>query len=276
MDTISCGATIAFAIECYEKGLVTREDTGGVDLSWGNAEAIITVTKDIAARRGFGDILSEGSARAALGIGSEAVELLTTVKGLESPMHDPRSAHGYGLAYAVSPRGACHMASLDYSVESGGMFLPEIPECAEMLDETNSEGKAALNIACQDYGMFFSSCAIFCNLGAIVLNATQAVEAVNAVTGFDYTLKELMGLGRRLWYLKRGISNLFGARAEHDRLPRRLMTVLDEGPSRGSLPDMDLMLREFYAQRRLTVEGVPEAELLRELGLEKLAELLHS
>ena len=98
------------------------------------------------------------------------------------------------------------------------MYLPEIPELAGDITGMSSEGKAKLNSACQDFGMFFSNCAGFCNLGANILNATQAVDMVNHVTGFDYTIRELMRLGRRIWYLKRGLSNLFGARAEHDRL----------------------------------------------------------
>ena len=123
--------------------------------------------------------------------------------------------------------------------------------------------------------MFFSHCAGFCNLGAMILNATQAVDMVNHVTGFDYTLDEVMQLGRRIWHIKRGLSNLFGARAEHDVLPKRLMTTLNTGPTEGSTPDMDLMLKEFYELRGLNEEGVPEREVLEGLGLTELAVLLY-
>ncbi|MBE9546019.1 MAG: aldehyde ferredoxin oxidoreductase C-terminal domain-containing protein, partial [Proteobacteria bacterium] len=208
-------------------------------------------------------------------IGGNASDFLTTVKGLEAPMHDPRASHGYGLAYAVSPRGACHMASLNYPVEGGGMYLPEIPELADEITGMSSEGKAKLNIACQDFGMFFSNCAIFCNLGAMPLNATQAVDMVNHVTGFEYTLEELMRFGRRIWYLKRGLSNLFGARAGHDGLPKRLLTPMETGPTEGSVPDMELMLKEFYELRGFNDDGVPKREVLEELGLAELAELLY-
>jgi len=275
MDTITCGSTIAFAIECFENGLISEKDTDGLNLTWGNAKAIVEMTERIGKKEGFGAILSEGSAKAAAHIGGNAPEFLTTVKGLEAPMHDPRAAHGYALAYAVSPRGACHMASLDYLVEGGGMYLPEIPELADEITGMSSTGKAKLNCACQDFGMFFSNCAVFCNLGAMILNATQAVDMVNHVTGFDYSIQEVMHLGRRIWYLKRGLSNLFGARAEHDRLPKRLLTPLQTGPSRGSVPDMDLMLREFYGLRELNPNGVPTREILEEIGLPELAELLY-
>ena len=109
----------------------------------------------------------------------------------------------------------------------------------------------------------------------MILNATQAVDMVNHVTGFDYTLDEVMRLGRRIWYLKRGLSNLFGGRAEHDVLPKRLMTIMDTGPTEGSIPDMDLMLKEFYELRRLNEEGVPEKKVLEGLGLTELAKLLY-
>jgi aldehyde:ferredoxin oxidoreductase len=275
MDTITCGATIAFAIECFENGLINEKDTDGLKLTWGNAEAIVAMVEKIGKREGIGSILSEGSAKAAEQIGGSASDFLTTVKGLEAPMHDPRAAHSYGLAYAVSSRGACHVASLVYPVEGLGMYLPEIPELADELTGMSSEGKAKLNIAYQDYGIFFSHCAGFCSLGAAILNATQAVDMVNHVTGFDYTLDEVMRLGRRIWYIKRGLSNLFGAKAEHDVLPKRLMTILDTGPTEGSIPDMDLMLREFYNLRGLNEEGVPEKKVLEELGLTELATLLY-
>ncbi len=273
MDTISCGSTIAFAIECFENGLISQKDTDGLDLKWGNSEAIIAMAEKIGKKEGFGAVLAQGSARAAELIGGNASDFLTTVKGLEAPMHDPRSAHGYGLAYGVSPRGACHEASLTFEVEGGAMFIPEIPELSDDFPE-GSEGRAKLNVVAQDYGMFFSNCAVFCNLGGAPLNATHAVDMVNHVTGFDYTIDDVMKIGRKVWYLKRGLTNLFGAGASEDRLPKRLMTPMTEGPSEGSVPDMDLMLKEFYEMRGLDENGIPGKEVLTDLGLDELAELL--
>jgi aldehyde:ferredoxin oxidoreductase len=160
-------------------------------------------------------------------------------------------------------------------MESGSVYLPEFDETIADLEEMNSRGKAAFNIISQDYGMFFAHCAGYCLLGAAVLDVAQAVEMVNHVTGFDYSLDEVCHLGRRVWYLKRGLSNLFGARSEHDRLPQRLMTPLDEGPTAGSVPDMDLMLREFYQLRGLEPNGYPGRAVLEGLGLDDLAQLLH-
>ena len=273
MDTISCGSTIAFAFECFENGLITKEDANGLDLLWGNSKAIVKLTEMIGKKEGIGAILAQGSARAAKHFGGTAQDYTTTIKSLEAPMHDPRSAHGFGLAYAVSPRGACHQASLTFEVEGGAMFLPEIPELSDDLPE-GSEGRAKLNIAAQDYGMFFSNCAIFCNLGCSPLNVTQALSILNDVTGFDYSLEEVTAIGRRVWYLKRGLTNLFGARASDDTLPKRLMTPMAEGPTEGSVPDMNLMLREFYEMRGLDENGIPKKKILTDLGLNDLAELL--
>jgi len=221
-------------------------------------------------------LLAEGSAKAALKIGKNASDFLTTVKGLEAPMHDPRGAHGYGLAYGVSPRGACHEASLDFNVEGGAQYIPEIEALAKDYEEFSSEERAQLNVACQDYGMFFSSCAVFCNLGATPLTATHAVSMVNYVTGFDYTLDEVINIGKRVWYLKRGLTNLFGARAKDDRLPKRLMTPMKEGPTEGSIPDMDKMLAEFYALRGFDENGIPLKNILESLDLSDLAALLNA
>lgn len=275
MDTVTCGSTIAFAMECFEKGLITEEDTDGVRLTWGNAAAIVDLTEKIGRREGFGALLAEGSGRAAETIGGDARACLTTVKGMEAPMHDPRSYHSFGLAYAVSPRGACHTESPIFPIQSGGLYFPDIPELADEQDGMDSTGKAPFVIAGQDFGAFLTGCAIFCNLGISPLTASQAVAMVNHVTGFDYTIEEVTALGRRIWYLQRGLSNLFGARAVHDRLPPRLMTPLTDGPSAGSRPDMDLMLKEYYELRKFTDDGIPERKVLIALDLQDLADLLY-
>lgn len=275
MDTITCGSTIAFAIECFENGLITEKETDGIALTWGDSAAIVKMVEKIAKQEGFGAILGQGSAKAAEHIGGNAADFLTTVKGLEAPMHDPRGAHGFGLAYAISPRGACHEASLTFEAEGGMIYIPEIPELSADLPEGSDE-RAQLNVVAQDYGMFFSNCAIFCNLGGMPLNATQALNLVNFATGFDYTLDEVLEIGRRVWYLKRGLTNLFGARAKDDRLPKRLMTPMTEGPTEGSVPDMDKMLAEFYALRRLDEEGIPTKQVLEDIGLPDLAALLNN
>ncbi|MBF0475907.1 MAG: aldehyde ferredoxin oxidoreductase C-terminal domain-containing protein, partial [Deltaproteobacteria bacterium] len=243
MDTITCGSTVAFAMECYDKGLLTSDDLDGLDLSWGNGPAMIALVEKIARRDGVGDLFAQGSQHAAERIGPGALAALTTVKGLESPMHDPRGSHGLGIAYATSIRGACHMSSLTYPVEGGMIFIEEVEELAEAIEAGESRGKAQLNVICQNLGMFFHHGAIFCNLGGTVLNMTDALEAFNLVTGLNLDLNEVMHSGERIWYLKRGIANLFGMTAKDDALPRRLATPLEAGPTARMVPDMGLMPR---------------------------------
>ncbi|MBF0526416.1 MAG: aldehyde ferredoxin oxidoreductase family protein [Deltaproteobacteria bacterium] len=276
LDTITCGSTVAFAMECYEKGLLTRDDLDGLDLSWGNGPAMIALVEKIARRDGVGDLFAQGTRLAAERIGPGAAAALTTVKGLESPMHDPRGSHGLGIAYATSIRGACHMSSLTYPVEGGMIFIEEVEELAEAIEAGESQGKAQLNVICQNLGMFFHHGAIFCNLGGSVLNMTDALEAFNLVTGLNLDLNEVMLSGERIWYLKRGISNLFGTTAKDDVLPPRLATPLEAGPTAGLVPDMDLMLRETYEIRQLDPQtGRPKKAKLESLGLTRLVELLY-
>jgi aldehyde:ferredoxin oxidoreductase len=156
-----------------------------------------------------------------------------------------------------------------------GQYLPEFADLQDDLIATSSERKVALNILCQDFGMFFSDCAVFCNLGGCPLNATQAIDLVNYVTGFDYSLEEILKLGRRIWYLRRGLANLFGARSRDDVLPERMRTPLSEGPVEGSVPDMDMMINDFYRLRRISPDGIPERVVLEELDLHELANLLY-
>ena len=125
IDTISCGATIAFIMEVFEKGLLTKEDMDGLDLAWGNIAAVIDLVKKIAYRKDFGNRAAEGSLRLAQSIGSSAMDSTVTVKGLELPMHDPRAFHGQGLSYMTSNRGACHLQHSVQAVEQGMVAWPE-------------------------------------------------------------------------------------------------------------------------------------------------------
>ena len=113
IDTVSCGSTIAFAMECYENGIIKKADADGIELLWGDGEVILSLIKKIAFKEGIGDILAEGSKRAAERIGKGAEDYAVTVKGLEAEMHDPRGWHGMGLAYGTSNRGACHSQSMN-------------------------------------------------------------------------------------------------------------------------------------------------------------------
>ncbi len=273
LDTISCGATIAFAIDCFEHGLIDRKDTDGIELKWGDIDAVLKMVDKISRREGFGDILAEGSKIAAQRIGGDAVDYTVEVKGLELPMHDPRGGgHAQGLAYAVSPIGASHNQHLAHDIETNMITFPEIG-LSGGYQATSSEGKAALNVICENAGMVRNS-AIICYFVLYSLGMDDVADMLNATTGFNYSLEELMECGERIWFLKRGLNNLMGMGAAEDRLPKRIMTPLKEGPVTGIVPDMALMLKEYYELRSLDAAGRPRRDKLHSLGLSELADRL--
>ncbi len=276
LDTISCGATIAFAIEAAEHGLLggfASEDANPslTALTWGNSAAILEMVDAIAHRRGIGDLLAEGSAAVAARLGPAAAEFEVTVKGLELAMHSPRAYHGLAIGYATAPRGACHNAANVYLM-MGGVLYPELG-IEEGLPEQSSEGKAFLSAVGQDYACI-QNAASFCMLNSLNLSPAEMAEALAAITGAPYTVAEISQAGERLWQLKHGINLLLGATAADDRLPSRFLQPLAEGPTAGSAPDMTRMLAEFYALRDLDAAGRPARARLEPLGLHALADAL--
>ena len=273
MDTITCGATIAFAMEAFEKGLITKRETDGIDLTWGNITGAISLLHKIAKREGIGAVLSEGSREAAKRLGKSAEEFSVEVKGLEVPMHDPRGFHGMGLAYMTSIRGGCHLMHLALGVEQGISTYIEAGFQENYMGQT-SEGKAEMVKLCEDLGLPCNSLLI-CEYVAWTLSANDLVEMVRVTTGFDFTLKDLLACGERTWLLKRGLGNMMGVSMKDDRLPKRILTPLKEGAAAGSVPDVEKLLREYYEIRGLNEDGRPKKEVLIKAGLEDLAKKLH-
>ncbi len=273
VDTISCGATIAFAMEAFEKGLINKNDTDGIDLTWGNISGAIELLHKIVKKEGIGALLSEGSREAAKRLGKGADEFAVEVKGLEAPMHDPRGFHGMGLAYMTSIRGACHLMHLALGVEQGITAYSEAGFQENYTGQT-SEGKAEVIKLCEDLGLPCNSLVI-CEFVAWTLSANDLAKMVRVTTGFDFTLKDLLACGERIWLLKRGLGNMMGVRSRDDRLPKRILTPLKEGAAAGSIPDVEKLLREYYEIRGLDEGGRPKKEVLIKAGLEVLAKKLH-
>lgn len=265
MDTISCGCTIAFVMECYEKGLLSAPDTGGLELTWGNIEAVIELLPQIAFREGVGDLLAEGSREAARRIGKGADELTVEVKGLEVPMHDPRGFHGMGLGYAVSNRGACHLQHMNLFVEQGTAVYAEVGLETDYLGQT-SEGKARMHYLSENLGATTSAAPI-CIFVLGCITADDFTAMLRVTTGFDYTLNELLECGERVWLLKRGLNNLMGITRKDDRLPLKILSPVKEGAAVDSVPDIEKMLSEYYELRGLDNSGVPKREALEKAGL---------
>jgi aldehyde:ferredoxin oxidoreductase len=266
LDTISTGAVIAFAMECYEEGLITKEDTEGVELTWGNAAAIITMVEKIGSREGFGSILAEGVKRSAEKIGRGAEKFALHVKGLELPMHDPRAFASWAVSYGTASRGGCHIQAPTFWVERG-MTFPDIG-LSDPGDRFASEGKGRLTKLFQDFCEVVESAGIckFALYGDF--RAHHVLSLLQYATGWDLTLEEMMKIGERSFNLKRFINVMCGISKEDDILPERILTLsLPEGGTKGHLPDQEKMLQEYYRERGWDENGIPTTTKLKELGL---------
>ena len=230
MDTISAGSSIAWAMEAFEKGHLTREDTGGIDLRWGNMETVVnTLLPMIANRQGpLGELLAGGSVSAARRIGKESVDYTTHSKGLEAPMHDPRGGgHGMALTYSMSARGACHTADPMLFVEMGACYYPEIGfeyELEPMTDENKPES-AVISIT---LGAIENS-ACYCQFADREITIPEWVDLFNTVAGYNWDIEEMMRAGRRVFHLKRLINHRYGLNAADDTLTPRLLEPARDG-----------------------------------------------
>jgi aldehyde:ferredoxin oxidoreductase len=262
MDTISLSNILGLAFTLYERGLVSKSDTGGLILDWGNKEVVETLVRQTSQREGFGAYLAEGSR--ALGRRFSAEELAVQVNGLEVAYHDPRGASGMALAYATSPRGACHNQSDYFLTDIYGM----IEESLGMQFYQRHDGyEKAANVAIhQNWRTVFNSLVMcfFANL-----SPKSVLELINAATEENYSLDEMLRVGERAWNLKRMINQRLGLERENDRLPKLLREAYREGGSEGYLVPLEDMLVVYYQARGWDAEsGMPTLEKLNELGLE--------
>jgi len=265
LDTISCGGIIGFAMECLERGVISKKDTRGIDLSFGNGDALIEALHLIGKREGIGRLLSEG-----VKIASEKIEGSSSfaihVKGLEFPGYDPRGMKGQGLTYALSDRGACHVRSNTIRTELLGRPHP--------IDQYAYEGKPAMVRELQlDYATY--DCLIACIFGAFAVTLQDYADAVAAVTGWSMTQEELRLIAERAWNLTRLFNVREGFTRKDDTLPKRIFTeAATRGPSNGHVMDrasFERMLDEYYQIVGWESHtGIPADKKLRELGLEKL------
>jgi aldehyde:ferredoxin oxidoreductase len=266
IDTISTGGAIAFAMEAYEKGLITLGDLDNLELRWGNAEAMVEMVRRIGERQGLGRLLGEGVRRAAEEIGGTTSEFAMHVKGLELPAHDPRAFYSLALAYATSNRGACHLQAYSHPLE-GWITMPDLgyPDC---LPPHTEEGKAILVAKLQDLMCMFDSLKIckYALYGGV--RAHHLTEYLNLVTDWGLDLTEFMKIGERIFNLKRLYNIKGGISRKDDTLPSRLLTRprTDHGAT-GNLPHLGKMLNEYYSYRGWSEEGIPLDDKIRELGL---------
>jgi len=266
IDTISTGGVIAFAMEAFTKGIITEKDTGGIQLNFGNYEAMIEMVKLIAERQGIGNLLAEGVRKAAESLGGLALEFAVHVKGLEFPAHDPRAFNGLALSYATSNRGACHLAGLTHGFERA-IPLPELGY-EKYHDRLLVEGKGEFVAKMQNLSGLYDSlklCKFMMSGGTPI---SKLVEWLNAVTGWDVTFDELMKTGERIFNIKRLFNVRCGISRKDDTLPPRIMVLKRQGEGiTVNQPHIGKLLSDYYEYRGWTEEGIPSEKKLMELGL---------
>lgn len=270
LDTISVGGIIAFAMEAYERGILTRSDTDGLELVWGNAEAVVDMVHKMGKGEGIGRVMTEGSKKMSEVIGKNAIEFSIHVKGLEPSAHDPRRFFSQALSYGTAARGACHNASWSHPYELA-LYMPELG-FSEPQDPYQVEGKAAFTAKMQDL-MCAMDALILCRFSQVgkAINVTNHVEWLNLIAGWNMEISEYMKVGERLFNLKRLYNCRLGASRKDDFLPYRLMTLNRTGEDlTNQLPPMGKLLSDYYAYRGWSEEGIPKPEKLEDLGLNEL------
>jgi aldehyde:ferredoxin oxidoreductase len=265
MDTISLGGVLGFAVEAYEKGIITLEDLDGIDIGWGKTDELAKLTEAIAHRKGrLADVLAEGVKTASEELGKSSEDFAVHVKGLEIPGYDPRGTFGMGLAYATSDRGACHQRAWTVKAE---LYDPEF-------ERFSFEKKAKIVKDVQDERAAFFSL-VLCDFAPI--SEVDCVDMWNLAAGFGHTVESYLLAGERIWNLIR----LFNLREDldpADNLPSRLFNdSFTDGPAEGVVLTRDgfqKSLKEYYSLRGWDEKGVPTMKKLKDLRLEKYAKII--
>ncbi len=272
MDGISTGGIVGFAMDCYEHGILTQKDTDGLDLRFGNAEALVELVKRIGSRKGWlGDVLAEGTMRAAEKIGKGSVEYANHIKGLELPGYELRTLKTAALGFAVSFRGACHLRS--------GAYSPDVKGSVNRFKLEKGRGKIVMDG--EDlYNVIDSLILCKFSRGVYYDDLEDMVKYYALATGIEMTPEELIQAGERINNLARVLNIREGkGTREYDQVPPKIknVPVPDEGFAKGAhvtQKEFDLGLDDYYATRGWTKEGIPTIEKLKELGLQDLVPIV--
>ncbi len=273
LDTIETGNAIAFGMEAYERGLITKEDTG-IELTWGNPYALVEMVNQIGTRTGIGEVLGQGLKRAAEHIGGEASEFAIHVKGLAFPAHDPRAHFALAVEYATSPIGAAHVQSASHDWEGpglGGIYTPEIGY-TKPLPRFDVEGKGILNSRLYPLFAMYNSL-VLCTFPLFAgVSFTHLAKWLSYTTGWDISVDEFLQTGKRIFTLKRLYGVRCGISRKDDILPPRILTLAaKDGPRKGKIPPLNLMLSEFYEYEGWDEFGIPLPRIIAALDLEEEA-----
>jgi aldehyde:ferredoxin oxidoreductase len=281
LDSISTGMSIAFVMECFEHGILTAEDTGGLEYHWGDGDLVVRSVEMIGRQAGphgaWGKVMAEGVDRMAARFGPQAEPFNITVKGQELPMHEPRLKPAMGVGYAVAPVGADHMMNMHDTayVRDGGSIhqvnLVADPPVEAAPRASLDENKLAIFYHELNWS-HFEDCALICQF--YCYDYAQGAEALSGATGIEYTPADVLAVGERAQTLSRLFNQREGFTAEDDVLPRRVMTAFDKGPIAGEgIADDEFawFRRNWYARMGWDPDtGEPTEERLRALGLRDL------
>ena len=279
LDVISTGATIAFAMECYEKGIINQKDTGGVELRFGNADAMLEMVEIVAKREGIGDILAEGTKRAAQRFGKGSEKFAIQVKGLEAGMHDARVKGMVGFGYAVSPVGADHVVvehDTDFDFNAPEIYVEQV-KALGLLQRCKTSGldyqKIRMFCYLQYHFSFMDSLClcVFAFAPVRAFKMAHLVDIANAVTGWELSLWEIMKLGERRINMFRVFNERERFTPEDDWLPERFFEPIKDGPRQGatcSRQELKEMRELYYGLMNWIPEtGIPTKAKLIELDL---------
>jgi aldehyde:ferredoxin oxidoreductase len=279
IDTISTGALISFAMECYENNILTTEDVSGLDLSWGNSDILPKLVKMISFREGVGDILAEGVRRASekIGKGSEAYAI--HCKGLEGPAHDPRAGKALAVTYGTANRGMCHIHPLEgMAYDAGkidwGLMKYGLPDPNDV-ERWAEKGKGKIVKKLQDGLMLpdiMNTCKFFMYAD---ITLEHLAEIYSSMTGWEVSGEDLMTVGERVLNLQRMFNVREGVARADDQLPARVLQQpafgFYEKEAQCATQNFDDMLDEYYNARKWDKQtGKPSEEILKELGLENI------
>ncbi len=276
LDTISLGSVIAWAMESYEKGVLTKADTYGLDLKWGNADAVIEMIKKIAVREpGLADALAEGSGFAARKYGKNSIDWAVQMKGTEIAAHNWRAQYISALNYCTGvASGPNHERSNSQHIWVGHILLPEWGiDHVENAERWTWDRAAERNAKFHDYCNVINS-AVHCKFQDFTsYNLTDLLGTINTVTGLGWTQTDMRKCGERITTLQKILNIRYGwKKADDFSYPKRFMEPVDKGVAAGKIPvGLDDGILDYYRERRWDKEGKPTKELLADLGMEKYA-----
>ncbi|MBI5878140.1 MAG: aldehyde ferredoxin oxidoreductase family protein [Chloroflexi bacterium] len=287
LDAISTSSVISFAMECFEHGLITTKDTGGMELRFGNVDAMLKTVELIAFRKGIGDLLAEGVKRAAEKIGGDAPFFAMHVKGQELPMHDPRGKIGVGIGYAVNEGGADHLVAYHDTAlanpASAGFKSATALGITEAVPPRELSARKAFNYAILENWSSAGKVTGYCYFGPgprSFIEAQEVVDSVRAATGWDLTIADLLKIGERATNLARVFNVREGFSRKDDMIPERLFAPSPVGALQGvgiSHDEFEQALTELYRLKGWDPETAkPTRERLRELGIEWAADIVEA